>query len=49
LWGHVEEVLLLNKSVFFDRRHMSQVRRHSSTKLSDGAKIVMFFMSCICS
>ena len=41
LRGHVEEVSMSNK-FFPDCRYMSQLRRHNSTKLSDGAKMAIF-------
>ena len=41
LWGHVGEILLLNK-FFSDCRYMSQLRRYSPTKLSDGAQMAIF-------
>ena len=51
LWGHVEEILRLNK-FFSDCRHMPYLRRYSPTKLCDGAQMAIFgdfFASCICS
>jgi len=51
LWGHVEEILLLNK-FFSDCRYMPYLHRYSPTKLCDGAKMAIFgdfFASCICS
>ena len=51
LWGHVEEILLLNK-FFSDCRCMPYLRRYSPTKLCDGAQMAIFgdfFGSCICS
>ena len=51
LWGHVEEILLLNK-FFSDCRYVPQLRRYSPTKLCDGAQMAIFgdfFGSCICS
>ena len=48
LWEHVEEVLLFNK-FFSDCRYMPQLRRYSPTKLCNGAKMAIFFASCICS
>ena len=51
LWGHVEEILLLNK-FFSDCRYMPSLRRHSPTKLWDGAQMAIFgdfFASRICS
>ena len=49
LWGHVEEILLLN--MFFSNcRYMPQLRRYSPTKLWDGAQMAIFcviFASCI--
>ena len=41
LWGHVEEILLLNK-FFSDCRYMPYLRRHSPTKLCDGVKMAIF-------
>jgi len=49
LWGHVEEVLLLNK-FFSDCRYKPSLRRYSPTKLWDGAQMAIFciiFASCI--
>ena len=49
LWGHVEEILLLNK-FFSDCRYMPQLRRYSPTKLCDGAQMAIFgdfFASCV--
>jgi len=49
LWGHVEEILLLNK-FFSDCRYVPWLRRYSPTNLWDGAQIVIFgdfFVSCI--
>ena len=40
LWGHVEDILLLNK-FFSDCRYVPQLRRYSPTKLCDGAKMAM--------
>ena len=51
LWGHVEEIFLLNK-FFSDCRYMPQLRRYSPTKLWDGAQMAIFddfFGSYICS
>ena len=51
LWGHVEEILLLN-NFFSDCRYMPYLRRYSPTKLCDGAEMAIFgdfFASCICS
>ena len=51
LWGHVEEVLLLN-NFFSDCRYVPWLRRYSPTKLCDGAQMAIFgdfFVSCICS
>jgi len=48
---HLEEILLLNK-FFSDSRYVPQLRRHSPTKLCDGAQMAIFddfFASCICS
>ena len=41
LRGHIEEVLLFNK-FFSDCRHIPQLRRHSPTKLFDGAEMAIF-------
>jgi len=49
LWGHVEEILLLNK-FFSDCRYMPYLRRYSRTKLCDDAQMAIFcviFASCI--
>jgi len=46
LWGHVEEVSVFNK-FFSNCRYMPQLQRYSPTKLSDGAKMAIFFASCI--
>ena len=49
LWGHVEEILLLNK-FFSDCRYVPQLRRYNPTKLWDGAQMAIFwviFASCI--
>ena len=51
LWGHVEEILLLNK-FFSNCRYMPYLRRYSPTNLWDGAQMAIFgdfFGSCICS
>ena len=51
LWGHVEEILLLNK-FFSDCRYVPQLQRYSLAKLCDGAQMAIFgdfFASCICS
>jgi len=51
LWGHVEEILLLNK-FFSDCRYMPWLRRYSLIKLCDGAQMAIFgdfFASRICS
>ena len=48
LSGYVEEVLLIN-SFFSDCRYMPYLRRHSPTKLCDGAQMAnfwRFFASC---
>ena len=51
LWGHVEEILLLNK--FFPVVDTClKLRRYSPTNLWDGAQMAIFgdfFGSCICS
>jgi len=41
LWGHVEDILLLNK-FFSDCRYVPQLPRYSPTKLSDGAEMAIF-------
>jgi len=41
LWGHVEEILLLNKFFFSDCRYMPYWRRYSPTKLRDGAQMAI--------
>jgi len=41
LWGHVEDILLLNK-FFSDCRYVPQLRRYSPTKLCDGAHMAIF-------
>jgi len=41
LWGHVEDILLLNK-FFFDCGYMPQLRRYSPTNLWDGAEMAIF-------
>ena len=46
LWGHVEDILLLNK-FFSDRRYMPQLRRYSPTKLCDGAQMAIFGDFCV--
>ena len=49
LWGHVEEILLLNK-FFFRLSIMPSLRRYSPTKLWDGAQMAIFgdfFAFCI--
>jgi len=49
LWRHVEDLLLLNK-FFFDCRYVPWLRRHSPTKLCDGAHMAIFgdfFASCV--
>ena len=50
LWGHVEEILLLNK--FFPIVDTCLSCKDSRTKLCDGAQMAIFgdfFGSCICS
>jgi len=42
LWGHVEEILLLNKFFFSDCRYVPWLRRYSPTKLYDGAQMAIF-------
>ena len=49
LWGHVEDILLLNK-FFSDCRYVPQLR--SPTRLCDGAEMAIFgdfFASCVLS
>jgi len=49
LWGHVEEILLLNK-LFSDCRYVPWLQIYSPTKLCDGAQMAIFgdfFGSCI--
>ena len=41
LWGHVGEILLLNK-FFSDCRYMPSLQRYSPTKLCDGAQMAIF-------
>jgi len=41
LWGHVEEILLLN-NFFSDCRYMPYLRRYSPTKLCNGAQRAIF-------
>ena len=41
LWGHVVEILLLNR-LFSDCRHVPHLRRYSPTKLCDGAQMANF-------
>ena len=41
LWGHVEDILVLNK-FFSDCRYVPYLRRYSPTKLCDGAEIAIF-------
>jgi len=41
LWGHAEDILLLNK-FFSDCRHMPQLWRYSLTKLCNGAQMAIF-------
>ena len=51
LWGHVKDILLLNK-FFSDCRYVPQLRRYSLTKLCDGAQMAIFgdfFASCVLS
>ena len=42
LWGHVENILLLN-DFFSDCRYMPQLRRYSPTNLCDGAQMATFW------
>ena len=42
LWGHVEEILLLNKFLS-NCRYMPQLRRYSLTKLWDAAQMAIFY------
>ena len=46
LWGHVEEILLLNK--FFFRLSIRALRRHSLTKLCEGAQRAIFWRLFAC-
>jgi len=46
LWGHVEDILLLNK-FFSDCRYVPSLRRYSPTKLCDGAQMVIFGDFCV--
>jgi len=41
LWGHVEDISLLNK-FFSDCRHVPLLQRYSPTKLCDGAQMEIF-------
>jgi len=41
LWGHLDDILLLNK-FFVDCRATRALRRHSPTKLCDGAHMAIF-------
>jgi len=41
LWGHVEDILLLN-TFFSDCRYVPQLRRYSPIKLCDGAQMAIF-------
>jgi len=41
LWGHLEDILLLNK-FSSDCRYVHWLRRYSPTKLCDGAKMAIF-------
>ena len=45
LWGHVEEILLLNK-FFSDCRYVPSLQRYSPTRLCDGAEGVIYDDSC---
>jgi len=45
LWGHVQEILLLNK-FFSNCRYVPYLRRYSPTKLCDGSQMAIFG-SCI--
>jgi len=47
LWGHVEEILLLNKFFFSDCRYMPYLPRYSPTKLCDGAQMALFGDFCV--
>ena len=48
LWGHVEDILLLNK-FFSDCRYVPSLRRYSRTKLCDGAQMAIFGdFFCVC-
>jgi len=49
LWGHLEDILLLNK-FFSDYRYVPWLQRYSPTKSCDGAQMAIFgdfFGSCI--
>ena len=49
LWGHLEDIFLLNK-FFSDYGYVPWLRRYSLTKLCDGAQMAIFgdfFGSCI--
>ena len=39
--GHLENILLLKK-YFFDCRYVPELRKYSSTKLSDGSQMAIF-------
>ena len=49
LWGHVEDILLLNKFLS-DCRYVPYLQRYSPTQLYDGAQMAIFgdfFASCV--
>ena len=49
LWGHLEDILLLNR-FFSDCWYVAQLRKYSPTKLCDGAQMAIFgdfFASCV--
>jgi len=48
LWGHVEDILLLNN--FSDCRYVPYLRRYSPTNMCDGAQMALFgdfLASCV--
>jgi len=47
-WGHVEDILLLNK-FFSDCRYVPWLRRYSLAKLCDGAQMAIFGDFCVLS
>ena len=46
LWGHVEEILLLN-NFFSDCLYTPQLQRYSPTKFWDGAQMAIFYASFV--